>query len=200
MIKLPEYLAAMVGNMRVTGQVPHALIGFVGPSGAGKTTACNHMIGKLGFNRLHVAQCVKEMLRAGFRLTSNEVETSERELPHPHLGGASARVVMEAVGMAVQSVAPWATSVQFAISVSQSGLRRVVVDGVRRQEEAAIIRALGGLVVRIIGETGYDGDDSKPLDVQQRSVKADACVLNDGDLDLLKRRVGFMAAPVLGAA
>ena len=198
MTALPSCVSDLIQNLKGSGQAPRVLIGLVGPSGSGKSTAADALVDVLGFRRRHIAQCVKRMLMGGFGLTAEQVETVLREKPCAALGGADSRTVMEVAGAAIHSVAPWATSAQFIADLAADGVQFAVVDGMRKVAEAEPVRACGGKLVRIVGPTGWNGDDAKPLDVAQRAVECDDVILNDDSIEVLRKRIVYYAERQLG--
>lgn len=74
-----------------------ALVGFVGATGAGKTTLAELLVQRLDFARFHMGQPIKQMLLA-LGLELSDVTTGGQEQPHPLLGGRSPRYAMQRSG------------------------------------------------------------------------------------------------------
>lgn len=73
----------------------------------------------------------------------------------------------------------WVRAMKQEICSAWSGGRDVVVTGVRFDNEAAMIRRLGGIVLEVV-RPGYGGDDPH---VSEQGVHADETIMNDGTLN-----------------
>jgi hypothetical protein len=160
------------------------VIGFVGPSGSGKSEACRRLIERWGFIRVHAGMAIKDAARAGFRLTHDQVDGQDIGLPSPQLGGVTPRALLEALGKAAHEAAPQATAERLASDIALIPARkgRVVVDGIRKVEEAEAVKRMGGAVVRII-RPDRPMNPELPMDVMQDAIEADMVTMNYGSLD-----------------
>ena len=77
------------------------IIGIRGAAGAGKSTAAKHLIERYGFKNGKFSGALKAMLRTFLRYRGVDEETIERmiegdlkEVPSPHLNGATPRWAM----------------------------------------------------------------------------------------------------------
>lgn len=181
------------------------IIGLVGTSGSGKSTAAKRLCDRHGFVKVPFAKPLKDMLRA-IGLTEREVDGDLKETPCDTLMGVPPRYAMQTLGTewGRHRIHPglwiklWGTAVQKAEF-------NVVADDVRFPNEAALIRMLGGVLVRIRrpnGETDSRGDLllddglAKSLGVTAHSsesalsdIACDWTVLNGGTVDDLARAI-----------
>lgn len=144
------------------------LVGITGRAGSGKTTAAEALIA-CGWVRVKFAAPLKDMTRqflisAGIpaREVERYIEGDRKEQPLPdHLGGVTPRRIMQTIGTEWGRccIAPdlWVRIAEYQIaSLLQDG-RRVVVDDCRFDNEADVIRRLGGQVLALHGrDAGVD--------------------------------------------
>lgn len=156
------------------------LIGLTGPSGAHKTVIAKRLEAAHGFDRIHAGDPIKNGLRAGFKLGKNQVRGKGKDHPAHQLGGATPRSVLEAQGTGTAIAAPGATATRLHKRLMKrlSRGKNVVVDGVRQEAEAGVIRRLGGHIIR--ADNGKDPDDSMPMDKRQASIIADSSINTSG--------------------
>jgi adenylate kinase family enzyme len=148
-------------------------IGLVGPSGSGKTTVCNYLKTK-GFKRLHFVTPIRQAMAEVFRVNIRYFDASYINEPAAFLGGVTPRMLLEYVGDAIYRAAPDALSLLFQRrfeNVAKFKPAGIIADGIRRDIEAAMVRSLGGTIVRV--DNGLPGDDALPADVTQRDVIED---------------------------
>lgn len=171
------------------------IVGFVGWSGAGKSTAVSLLIARRGFIRLHAGQAVKRAVIAGWGLSDRQVDGDLRDVPASELGGVIPRDFLEAIGRAATEIAPRATGLELKRRIDRArkldrGVR-IVVDGIRRQSEANAVRMSGGTIIRIGGRGALDPD--KPMDEIQAKIAEDSTIENDGSIDdLWDRLIGLI--------
>lgn len=158
------------------------IIGFVGPSGSGKSTAAYRLMENWGFVRVHAGMGIKDAARLGFRLTYDQVDGPAINNPAPQLGGTTPRAFLEAFGKAAHEVAPAATAERLASDIAglPSWHNKVVVDGIRKPQEATMVSKLTGTVIRIIRPDRPVNLDL-PMDVMQQEIEADVTIFNSGN-------------------
>jgi hypothetical protein len=140
------------------------IIGFAGRKRSGKSTAAEHLE-KLGFIRMSFADPIREMVK--FLLVAVGLEFSVEWLMNAgketsvHPLGRSTRYLMQTLGTewGRELVNPrmWVLIAKARIEDLDSAVS-VVFDDVRFEDEAAMIRELGGIVVHIdrpLGEVDY---------------------------------------------
>lgn len=149
------------------------VVGLAGLAGSGKSTASTFLQSK-GHNLVKFAGPLKDMLRA-IGYTEDEVEGGKKEVPG--IGGKTPRHAMQTLGT------EWGRKCMgedFWINLwrSRAANGNVVVDDCRFANEAAAIRSLGGIVIKLEGRGGIaGGHSSEALD-----FIADAVVPNTGTI------------------
>ena len=138
------------------------LVAFTGPAGAGKSTAADVLCGE-GWVRVKFADPLKNMMRAfywscGLRnedYIEARIEGDMKEEPDPFLCGRTPRKAMQTLGTewGRQCLAEnlWVNAwKEQAGQFLEMGMD-VVTDDCRFENEAEMVRKLGGKVVQIIG-------------------------------------------------
>lgn len=119
------------------------LIGLTGPAGCGKDTLADHLCTEHGFARYAFAEPLKRMLRA---IGVDADTRATKELPHA-LFGASPRRMAQTLGtdwMREMIVSDgWLRLAAQFVDVAGSN---VVITDCRFENEAAFIRARGGVI------------------------------------------------------
>lgn len=132
-----------------------ALVGFVGSTGAGKTTLAELLVQRMGFARFHMGQPIKQML-LGLGLELSDVTSSIRERPHSLLGGRSPRYAMQTLGTnwGRQMISPdiWCLAVERLVSAhrAREEASPVVIDDLRFPNDWQMCERLGGVIVRLM--------------------------------------------------
>lgn len=153
------------------------LVGLVAPSGAGKSTVAKHLKKTHGFIGTHAGYPVKKAVQEGFELDEDHVDGHLKREPCATFGGTTPKIVLDHVGEAIANVAPEATANKLKERLKDmSAYPRVVVDGVRQQSEADVIKAAGGHMIRISPQ--LKPKKKFPMDVRSQAIKADFSVDN----------------------
>lgn len=175
------------------------IIALSGAAGAGKSTGAAYLAQAYGFERIRFAGPLKAMLRAFLReagtpapIIERMIEGDLKEQPAFVLGGQSPRYAMQHLGhnwgRQMMGDALWTSAWEAAATGALArGVPGVVCEDVRYENEAAVVRRLGGTVVRIM----RPGDK---LDVgshasEQQPVVPDVSVWNDGPPEILHARL-----------
>lgn len=154
-----------------------SVIALTGAAGSGKTTAADYLIRQHGYERVKFAGPLKDMMRAlGF--DDRHIEGSLKETPLEELCGQAPRHAMQTLGTA------WGRRCigeDFWIRMwREHALRfeRVVVDDCRFPNEAAAIRELGGVIIKLEGRGGIAGghESEKGCGTWDSVVENDGCV------------------------
>lgn len=124
------------------------VIGLCGYKGSGKSVAAHYLCSFHGFATHSLAYPLKHMLRCGFGISDEHLWGSKKEDPLACLGGHSARHAMVTLGT------EWGRTylgedcwIRAWKATKPDG--NVVCDDVRFQNEADMIRKMGGVVVQI---------------------------------------------------
>lgn len=147
-----------------------AIIGFTGRIGHGKTTAAKYLENRWGFQRVRFAGALKEMMKC-IGLTPEEIDGERKEYACDLLCGKTPRWAMQSIGtewgrqLIGQDL--WIRVWQRAVQRIQPG-HLIVVDDVRYENEAAAVRQLGGVVIRVARpiQEGTPLHSSEQLDFQ----------------------------------
>lgn len=157
------------------------LIGIVAPAGSGKTVVAKHLEDRYGFTRMRFAHTLKAMLKVGLGLTDEQLDGREKMLPLNHFGGCTPRHIMQTLGT------DWGRrmihSDIWTNAWRQSAAKVVgpiVVDDVRFPNEAAAIRAEGGVLWRINRPGQMIGDHASER--VMREINTDETFVNDVNL------------------
>lgn len=126
--------------------------GLSGKAGAGKDTAARHL-GRQGFQSFAFADAIKDLLEIAFGFSRDQLYGDLKEAPDPRFG-RSPRELMQYLGTEVfRGIWPeiWIWHLKRGIRNywDNIGLRPVVVTDVRFQDEAAALRGMGAVLIRI---------------------------------------------------
>jgi len=152
------------------------LIGFAGPKFCGKTTSAESIKNNPAI--LSFAAPMKKCLMDLFEFTNEQMYTYEgKEAIDPRYG-VSPRTVMQQFGTEfVRKTVPdlWCILMRKAIE-GCAIYKIVVIDDIRFENEAALIRDMGGTVVHIRGR-GEPGEheSEKQIDVWNRDIILNNC-------------------------
>lgn len=186
------------------------IVALTGLAGTGKSTAAAILSERHGFARTRFTGPLKAMLRAYFAalglapvIIEAMIEGELKELPSPYLCGRSPRYAMQHLGTAWgrDLMAPefWVEAWQHAVvDALERGASGVVVEDCRFPNEAEAVRALGGRLIRVTRPGLAPIASDHPSEGQM--LGEDGEILNDGDLDLLARRLDFAVRSLARAA
>lgn len=163
------------------------LIAFTGYMGSGKTTAAEILAQHHRFKRHPFAAPLKKMIEQ-LGVPRDHIYGGRKGEPLSMLGGKSARHAMQTLGT------EWGRHMicdDLWIRAWERTLPHgdVVVDDLRFANEAAVVRRLGGLVVRIFRH----GDQPRPISdhaSERQDFLPDAHLPNNGPIADLQIRLG----------
>lgn len=162
-----------------------SLLGITGKAGAGKSAAAQVLI-DAGWTRVKFADPIKDMMRA-IGLKDRHIEGDLKEVPCDMLQGRTPRYAMQTLGTEwgrqIIGGKLWIAIAESRIKLALAAGMSVVVDDVRFENEAQIIRDLGGSVLSIGGGLGAGSH------VSEAGVLPDIQYGNAGTLAELR---GFM--------
>ena len=169
------------------------IIGFAGKKQSGKTQAAAFLVER-GFVRYSFAQPLKEMawlLLRRLGLSDDEMDAvfdDKEGLVYPI--ETSMRHVLQTLGTewGREQINPGLWLMCAETFFEQHAGLDVVVDDLRFENEATLIRRLGGLVVHIDRETGLTDGHVSEAGLGWRP-SYDAVIVNNGSLSAFKRQV-----------
>lgn len=169
------------------------VIGLCGLSGAGKSTAARILVERYDFVRRPFAYPLKAMLAAlGVPREALDGPPEIKEQPCEELGGAILRHAMQMLGdWGRISMHPdfWVQQWQRGAHLSH----RFVADDVRYENEAAAVRALGGIIIRI-ERTGAGSKSNPTHSSETGSISSDWQIWNNGSRDELAASLDLVIA------
>lgn len=139
------------------------IIGLQGAAGSGKDTAA---AGLIGFYPLAFAKPLKDGAKPLFDLTDEQLHGKLKEKPDPRWD-VSPREIMQELGDHCRNYNSnfFITHMRSRIEKAQSqGIKNIVITDVRYDNEARLIRELGGKIVKIerdITTTKHSGHSSE---------------------------------------
>ena len=168
------------------------IIGLTGLAGAGKSTAARLLAEQHGFTVQPIAGPLKAMTRA-FGLTTAEM-TLFKEVPLERLNGKSPRQFMQFLGTEFGRmligpnvwVDAWRDRLGYD-AVEHFGDILVIADDCRFENEAAAVRAEGGVVICIEREGA--GSATGSAHASEAGVTADYTIINDGSPEVMQARI-----------
>lgn len=139
----------VVASPPLAPATPRTIIAFTGLAGSGKSTAAAHLVNRYGYTRVRFAGPLKAML-AALGCTPDEIDGHLKETPCDLLCGKTPRQAMQWLGTEFgrDMIGPdlWIRAWKAALARTSGP---VVVDDCRFPNEAAAIRAAGGVMIRI---------------------------------------------------
>jgi hypothetical protein len=170
--------------------MPPRIVGLVGTKGSGKTTAAKYLVSAHGYERVPFAAPLKRMLRA-IGLGDAELDGDRKEEPCDLLMGVTPRHAMQMLGTEFgrNAIHPEIWLHLWKAAAARHSL--VVVDDVRFANEAAVIREMGGRLIRIERGPAADllmrgglarsvGMDTHSSETELASIDCDTTVYNAG--------------------
>lgn len=169
------------------------LIGLAGKAGAGKDTVADTLVQHAGFTRIAFAAPLKAMLRAGLGLTTEQLEDRIlKEAPLDWLDGRTPRQLMQTLGT------EWGRThahpdlwLRIARRQIEQTAGPIVITDVRFDNEARLVRDLGGLVWHITREGA--GTAAHASEAGITASAADWWIANDGSIEDLQLQARALA-------
>ena len=172
------------------------IVGLCGRAGSGKTTAAEALVAR-GFASISFAAPLKRMFAAlDIAPSPRDDPRVWRETPHPLLCGNTPRQALQTLGTEWGRDCIGADFWVRIWAAEAANHAHVVADDVRFPNEAAAIRAAGGLVVRL--DRPGAGSASGADHVSERmDFEADSVIVNDGTAADLARAAVQVFKPTL---
>lgn len=168
------------------------LIGIAGQARSGKDTVANHLVSEYGFMRMAFADPLKAACTVLFDLSCEESSEENKEERITYWG-VSPRTMYQLTGDALkQAFGPKFWVQRWAKEYGDfSNVQDVVVSDVRFEQEAEMIRYLGGVVIHIqrpgAGLTGVEAQHNSERGIA--FIDGDIMLNNSGTLDDLIRKI-----------
>jgi hypothetical protein len=174
------------------------VIGICGGIGCGKDTVTTYLALDLGYDRVSIAEPMKEIVRDVYDLDHRQCfgTQSEKAVGLEHVrdvfgGPRTPRYLMEAIGMAFRECDPntWVKFAERKIKhiLAQGG--RVAISDARFLNEFEMIRDCGGVIWRVDKVGGRQENRDHPSDQEWRRLPVDAIlVARAGDLNSLREQ------------
>ena len=167
------------------------IIAFTGPKQSGKSTAADYLIGK-GFKKLAFAEPIKDFvwyLLQGFSLKQDYIErlmTTHKEVVIPELG-VSARYLMQTLGTewGRTLIHPDIWTMWMSKRLATETAEYLVFEDVCFENEAALIRSMGGLIIHI-DHRDLVSDDKHVSESGINRHKDDVLINNDYTVNFLR--------------
>jgi len=164
------------------------IIAFTGLAQSGKTTAANAFI-SVGYDRTSFAEPIKEMVKCLTPLLDKDARP-------PSLCGKSLREVYQSLGtdwgrkMVGQDI--WILAGRSRIDtllgdVESDIIRGIVVDDIRFDNEAELVRNMGGVVIEITRSSVPQMDHASEAGISRDLI--DYTFANEGDITALQHQV-----------
>jgi len=178
------------------------IIGFAGKKQSGKSTAAAELV-KSGFTRVSFADGIKDMaslllLQCGYtKQEVFEIMTGDKELVIAEIG-KSLREILQTLGT------EWGrelihSDLWVIVMRNRLGMmadRYLVFDDVRFENEAAMIRDMGGLIVHV--DRLCEDVDAHASEVGINNADGDEFIDNDGSLEDFIMDVNLVVAQWIG--
>lgn len=167
------------------------LIGLSGKSGAGKSTVGDYLTGAHGYEQFAFAGALKEVVGLAFGFSEDQLYGRRKEAVDPRWG-VSPRWCMQWLGTEVLR-AKWPEIWIYHLRqeildfLSINGQHLVVVTDVRFRDEAAAVKGMGGVLVRIQRSAGGTPAPTTPAPTMPAPLAAGATGIpghiSESDLD-----------------
>ena len=180
------------------------IIGLAGRAGSGKTTAAKHLVDELGFTRLSFADPIRNMvgdflmdMGYGADYVDSLLTIEKNQVLAPI--GRSSRQLMQSIGTewgrdCVDNDV-WVTLARRRVRTIDADL--IVFDDVRFENEASMVRSLGGIIIHI--DRGDLVADAHRSEAGIMDDDNDFFVDNDHTIDDFCADVAMIARGKLGA-
>lgn len=169
------------------------LIGFTGLKGSGKDTAALYFVDK-GWKRLAFADPLKEVCRHLFNFNERQLHGDLKDVIDP-IWNISPRQVFTYIGTELVreklgsflNVGDtfWCLNMSQRLSLIDGD---IVITDVRFENEASLIRSLGGWIIRVV-RPGLEQSDHIS---EQGNFKVDETVINDSTIESLHKKIATL--------
>jgi hypothetical protein len=184
--------------------MPKLLAFYSSAMGSGKTTAARYLIAQHQYECIRFAGPLKSMLCALLKSTGYThgeamefIDGPLKESPIPRLMGFTPRRLMQTLGTewARESLHKdlWVNATREAIEPLVNAGRAVVIDDLRYRNEAHMVMALGGKIIRIDREVA-EVTAAHPSEGELQNWSPDFVVENNESLEALQADLSIIAS------
>ena len=172
--------------------VSKRVVGLTGLKGCGKSTAAAALVRDFGFVEVCFADALKDACVAMFGWTREELDDPKGKEQTCEIWGVTRRKALQRVGTdLVRNTMPsafpelnlegsfWVEVMRHKIDrLIHAGVSRIVVSDVRFDDEAALVRDLGGIVVRIMRPGSVASTDLHASETEMAYIEVDGTAIN----------------------
>lgn len=191
---------------------PRQLFGIVGPKRSGKDSVADVLVNNFFFQKNAFADFLKEGCGKMFMLDHDQLYGDHKETVDPRWN-VTPRAILQVVGTdlfrnMLQEKLPdinlgeektlWCRAMRLFLEECSS-LQSVVIPDVRFQDEADMIKRMGGVLIRV-RRPGLGCKDQHMSEQEQANIQVDVTVENDGELSDLRHKVVHLLDNVLRPA
>ena len=173
----------------------HRLIGITGHIGSGKTTASNYLTSKYFYKEKSFADPLKKICKELFLFTDDQVygTQDQKASSDPNWFGCSPRTAMQFVGTELfrnqlDKIMP---GLKFDVFIHhfrlffESTQDSIVVPDIRFENEAKIIKDLGGIIIRINRKSSDIVNYTHQSETELDNLQTDYVIDNNGSMEEL---------------
>jgi hypothetical protein len=170
------------------------ILGLTGAAGSGKDTVAAHLVRRHHFTQLAFADPLRAMVAAGFGVTARDLERDRKELPLDWLG-VSPRYLLQTLGTdwgrGLIDPDVWLLVLKRRLDMAiEEGRLRFVISDVRFENEAALVRGMGGAVWHL-RRPGTAPVHQHVSEAGVRAERGDHIINNAGSIEDLQGVVEF---------
>ena len=169
------------------------LIGLVGKKRVGKDTFADFLCKNHGYQKYSFAGPLKKACQEIFLLTDDQLETDLKEAVDPRWG-ITPRKIFQQMGTEVfrneittffpefktigGSIWIYRFKLWYQQQIKENPKLKIVISDIRFEDEAMIVKEMGGLLVKIERDTKF-GEDSHSSEQNIDKIKCDEYIKND---------------------
>lgn len=172
------------------------VIGITGYARSGKDTAGNFLEEEMGFEKASFAEKLKEIVCEMFDMTPEQVEDGKLKAEVDPRYGVTRRKILQHIGTeGFRALYPTVWGDYLFRKIQKSDKDLFVITDVRFEDEAALIRKHGGIVVKVVR------DDHQELNGEEKAHKSEeypgspdhlfeyAIHANTGEIEEIRKRI-----------
>lgn len=170
------------------------IYGFMGEIGSGKDTACDYIARKYGYEKVAMADNLKQACKIIFSFEDHQLygTQEQKETPDPRWENVTPRKILQFFGtecmrdkfceiMQEMGKGIWVKSLEMKLVPGKN----YVISDIRFEEEAAMVKRLGGKIVRISRERDNKEAATHSSELSMNKIKYDCFIDNNQSLEHL---------------